>query len=79
MAIRLYSPYYYSKQYADDGWVEGLLSLALLAGVVLILRTLLTVIRSLWAYFLRPGVNPKSLGHWAVVTGDHVALKGFDL
>ena len=40
-----------------------------LIGFVVILQVLITLVRAVWVYFLRPGKNLRKLGSWAVVTG----------
>ena len=45
------------------------LKVCTLIGVVVILQILITLVRAVWVYFLRPGKNLRKLGSWAVVTG----------
>ena len=40
-----------------------------LIGFAILLRLLITLLRGVWVYFLRPGKNLRKLGSWAVVTG----------
>lgn len=53
---------------ASGHWeaAKGALAVLLLLGA---LRLLLWLLRFVWAYFLRPGLDPRSYGQWAVVTG----------
>lgn len=40
-----------------------------LIGLVVTLQFCFTIVRGVWRYFLRPGIDLRRLGSWAVVTG----------
>ena len=53
----------------DSLWGSLFVFLVLLIGAFQVLAFVLTLIRGVYVYFLRPGKNLKKFGNWAVVTG----------
>lgn len=54
--------------FAQPDFISALKALELLLGIT-VLRLVVTIIRAIYAYFIRPANSPKANGAWAVVTG----------
>lgn len=50
-------------------WSSVIKPCCVLIGLAVTLQFCFTIVRGVWRYFLRPGIDLRRLGSWAVVTG----------